>query len=200
MHKISKNYYLIGLGVVLAAILAFFPTSEFIHQPYVLNTFLKQQHHNLAGIYTISPFEAAKFYSDDQQGNCYWLDVRDTSEFSKSHLKVAINQTLSQLKNTVWKPNDMILIYGNNTKEAQDAVAYLRQVKNARAFAIKGGFEAVKKYLIDPIGIAVTNQFSDKQLTSLIELRSEISGEKVSPQEMLKKLKSSKKKTVREGC
>lgn len=199
MVKISKNQYLAGLALLVALVLAFFPTSDFISKPYVLNTFLKQQHENRAGLFTVSPFEAAQFYSNDQ-AHGFWLDVRDPQEFSKSHLKIAVNQTLSQLVNTKWNPDDLILIYGNNTKDAQEAVAYLRQVKNARAFAIKGGFPAVKKYLVDPIGIAITNQFSDKNLTTLVELRNKISGEKISPEEMLKKLKSSKPKAIKEGC
>ena len=199
MVKLSKNHYLIGLGVILALILAFFPTSDFIHKPYVLDTFLKQQNHNLAGLYTVSPFDAAKFYVDDQSDS-YWIDVRSAGEFSQAHLKIAVNQTLKQLESTTWKPNDLILIYGNTTRDAQEAAAYLRQDKNARAFAVKGGYSAIKKYLIDPIGISVTNQFSDKQLTRLVELRNDISGEKATPEDVLKKLKSSKKKAVREGC
>ncbi len=91
-------------------------------------------------------------------------------------------------------------MYGTNTEEAQDAAAYLRQVKNARAFAVIGGFDAVKKYLMDPIGISITNQFSDKDLTNLIEIRGKLSGEKTSADQVLKKLKSSKSKTIREGC
>lgn len=199
MIKTSARHYLVALALLIAVILSFFPTSAFVHIPWTLDTHLKQQHYNEVGIYTVTPFEAGQFYTNDQS-QCYWIDVRDSTEFSKSHLKVALNQTLAQLKNTTWKPGDLILLYGKNTRDAQNAAAYLRQVKNARAFAIKGGYVAVQKYLIDPIGIAVTNQFSDQDLTKLIEARNKISGEKISPDQLLNKLKSSKSKAIREGC
>ncbi len=199
MIKLSKQHYVISLALLAALILAFFPTTAFISRPYMLNTQLSQQHENLTGLFTITPFKAAQYYSYKQK-KAFWIDVRDAEQFSKSHLKIAVHQTLSQLENTQWNPDDLILIYGNNTRDAQEAVAYLRQVKNARAFAVVGGFPAVKKYLIDPIGISVTNRLSDKSLTTLIELRNKLSGENVSPEQMLKNLKSSKSKAIREGC
>ncbi len=199
MFKLSKKHTVIGLAMLAALVLAFFPTSFFMGKPYVLDTHLKQQQYNKAGLFTITPFEAAKFYSYDQE-KCYWIDLRNPSEFSESHLKIAVNQSLKQLENMKWKPDDLILIYGNDTEDAQEATAYLRQVENVRAFAIEGGFTAVKKYLIDPLSISVTNQFSDKDLTNLIELRNKLSGENISPTEMLKTLKSSKPKAIREGC
>lgn len=199
MIKISKKHSVVVLALFIAFILAFFPTSAFISKPYIVDSHVGQQHYNEAGIFTITPFEAAQYYSY-QQSKCFWIDVRDEKDFSKSHLKPALNESLKQLENSQWNPDDLVLIYGNNTKEAQDAAAYLRQVKNARAFAIKGGFSSVKKYLIAPIGLSITNQFSNEQLTNLIELRNKLSGEKVSPDELLKKLKSSRSKAIREGC
>ncbi|HKI45823.1 MAG TPA: rhodanese-like domain-containing protein [Balneolales bacterium] len=199
MIKTSARYYVVALALLIAFILAFFPTSAFVHNPWTLDTHLKQQHYNEAGLYTVTSFEAGQFYTNDQT-QCYWIDVRDTAEFSKSHLKIALNQTLKQLENTAWKPDNLILLYGDNTRDAQKAAAYLRQVKNARAFAIEGGYAAVKKYLIDPIGISVTNQFSDQQLTTLIEARNKLSGQKISPEQLLNNLKSSKPAAKREGC
>ena len=199
MVKISGKQLTVSIALFVALILAFFPTSAFINSPFILNTHMKQQHYNAAGIFTVTPFEAARFYSNDQ-ANCYWIDVRNETEFTKSHLKIAVNRTLKELSNTGWQPDDLILIYGDSTGDAQDAVAYLRQVKNARAFAVEGGFRDVKKYLMDPIGISVTNQFSDQDLTKLIEARNKISGEKISPDQLLNKLKSSKSKAAREGC
>ncbi len=199
MLKITGKRVVITLALFAALILAFFPTQSFMAKPYILKTNVKQQHYNTVGLFTVTPYDAAKFYSY-AQGNCYWIDVRNANEFSKSHLKIAMNQTLRQLENTQWNADDLILIYGNNTEDAQEAAAYLRQVDNARAFAIEGGFRSVKKYLIAPIGISITNQFSDKDLTNLIELRNKLSGKNVSATEMLKTLKSSKPKTIREGC
>ncbi len=195
----SKKYSVVGLSLFAALILAFFPTSDFISNAFVVDSHVKQQHFNESGIFTISAFEAAQYYSYDQS-NCFWIDLRNQKDFSKSHLKVAVNQTLKQLQNSRWNPDDLIIVYGNNTGDAQEAAAYLRQVKNARAFAVKGGFNAVKKYLIQPIGISVTNQLSDKELRTLVELRNKLSGENVSPEQMLQKLKSSKPKALREGC
>ncbi|MEJ2613885.1 MAG: rhodanese-like domain-containing protein [Ignavibacteriaceae bacterium] len=189
MIKLSAKNIVVVVGLFVALILAFFPTSYFISKPYIVDSYFNQQRFNEAGIFTITPFEAAKFYSYDQS-KCFWIDLRSPEDYSKSHLKTALNQTLNQLENSIWNP----------TKEAQDAAAYLRQVKNARAFAIDGGFNAVKKYLIAPIGISITNQFSDKDLTNLIEIRGKLSGEKTSADQVLKKLKSSKSKAIREGC
>jgi len=199
MNRLAKKKLLVLIGLFIALIMAFFPTSDFIRKSYILDTNIKQQNFNDAGIFTISPFEAAIFFSYDQS-KCFWIDLRDTTTFSKSHLKIALNQTFEQLQNSSWSPDNLILIYGNNTNDAQEAVAYLRQVKNARAFAIKGGFVAVKKYLIDPIGISVTNELSDNDLQTLLRLRNKISGENVSPEQVLDKLKSSKSKKIREGC
>jgi rhodanese-related sulfurtransferase len=199
MIKLSKQNYIVGLAVLIAFILAFFPNSSFVSNPFIVNTTLKQQHFNESGIFTISPFEAAKYYSYDQS-KCFWIDLRDSVEFSKSHLKIALNQTLTQLQNTAWNPDDLIIIYGDNSYNAQEAVAYLRQVKNARAFAIKGGFGAVKKYLIDSIDISITNQLSDKDLLTLLELRNKLSGENASIDQQMNKLKSGKSKSIREGC
>ncbi len=199
MIKISKKNWIAVFSIFAALILALFPTSDFISKPYILDTHVKQQNYNEAGIFTVTPFQAAQFYSNDMS-KCYWIDTRNPKEFSREHLKAALNQTIKQLENSAWNSDDLVLVYGTNTSEAQEAVAYLRQVKNARAFAVKGGFEALKKYLIDPIGISITNQFSDKDLSTLIELRNKISGEKVSPDQQLEKLKSSKSKTIREGC
>ena len=199
MIKFSKKYSMVGIGLLAALVLAFFPSTSFISNPFVVDAQLKQQEFNEAGIFTITPFEAAKYYSYDQS-NCYWIDLRNAKDFSKSHLKVALNQTLNGLQNTSWNPDALIIVYGNNTNDAQEAVAFLRQVKNARAFAVKGGFNAVQKYLINPINISVTNQLSDRDLQTLVELRNKISGEKVSANEVLENLKSGKSKTIREGC
>ncbi len=49
------------------------------------------------------------------------------------------------------------------------------------------------------MGIDVTAEFNDEDLEKLIVLRGELSGKTVSP-DQLKKLKSSKSKTIREGC
>jgi rhodanese-related sulfurtransferase len=170
-----------------------------VKNQFTLNSKIKQQYFNETGIFTISPFEAAEYYSNEKS-KCIWIDLRDTTDFSKSHLKVSFNQTFKQLQNTTWKPDDLILIYGNNTYDAQEAVAYLRQVKNARAFAIKGGFTAVKRYLMDPIDIAITNQLSDQDLQKLLVLRSDLTGDKVSVDQLMNKLKSGKSKSIREGC
>ncbi len=199
MNKLSKKNGVVALALFAALVLALFPTSDFISKPFIVDGQVRQQHYNEAGLFTVSAFEAAKYYSDSQS-KCYWIDTRSSEEFNKSHLKVALNETLKQLQNSSWNPEDLVIVYGNNTLEAQEAVAMLRQMKNARAFAVKGGFTALKKYLIDPIGISITNQFSDKDLTSLIEIRNKISGEKVSADQMLDKLKSSKSKAIREGC
>ncbi|MGA9291301.1 MAG: rhodanese-like domain-containing protein [Ignavibacteriaceae bacterium] len=199
MFKLSVKNVIVGIGLFVALILAFFPTSYFINKPYIVDTYFNQQRFNEAGIFTITPYEAEKFYSYDQS-KCFWIDLRNSEVFSKSHLKAALNQNMNQLENSIWNPDDLILVYGTDTKEAQDAAAFLRQVKNARAFAVEGGFNSVKKYLIAPIGISITNQFSDKDLTNLIEIRSKLSGEKTSADQVLKKLKSSKSKAIREGC
>jgi|YelNatPaOPRAMG01_1025707.scaffolds.fasta_scaffold00153_24 rhodanese-related sulfurtransferase len=199
MIKLSKKNYLVGFGLVIAVILAFFPTSAFIKNPFVVHTNLKQQYFNETGIFSVSPFEAGKYFYYNQS-KCYWIDVRDAKEFAKSHLKPAINQTLDQLKNSSWNPDDVLLVYGNNTNDAQEAVAYLRQVNGARAFAILGGFHAVKKYLIDPINISVTNQYSDKNLESLMEIRNKISGQKISPSQLIDQMKSNKSSAIKEGC
>lgn len=199
MSKLSMKNIVVGIGLFAALILAFFPTSDFISKPYVVDTHIKQQNFNKAGIFTITPYEAAKFYSYDQS-KCFWIDLRKSEDYSKANLKASLNQSLKQLENAVWNPDDLIILYGNDTKGAQDAAAYLRQVKNVRAFAVEGGFNAVRKYLIAPIGISITNQFSDKDLTNLIEIRGKLSGEKTSADQVLKKLKSSKSKAIREGC
>ncbi len=199
MIKLNKKYSLVGLGLFIALLLAFFPTSSFINNPFVVDAQLKQQHYNETGIFTISPIEAAKYYSYNN-ANCYWIDVRDAKEFTKEHLKPAINQDIAQLQNSSWNPDDLILIYGNNTKDAQEAVALLRQVKNARAYAVKGGFQAIKEYLIDPIGLTITSQLSDKDLNTLMELRSKLSGEKISTNQLLEKSKGGKQATIKEGC
>ena len=199
MNKLSKKQWIVVGAVFITLILAMFPTSDFISMPFRVDGHVKQQHFNEAGLFTVTPFTAAQYFADSQSG-CYWIDTRDPKEFSESHLKVALNQSLKQLQNSTWNANDLILVYGDNTGQAQAAVAYLRQVKNARAFAVKGGFSAIKKYLMDPIGISVTNQFSDKDLTKLIEIRNKLSGQNVSPDQLLQKLKSSKSKTIREGC
>ena len=199
MIKISKKYSIVGIALLIALVLALFPTTSFIRNPFVVDAQLKQQQFNETGIFTISPFVAAQYYSYDQS-KCFWIDLRNAKDFSKSHLKVALNQSLNGLQNTSWNPDDLIIVYGNNTDDAQEAVAYLRQVKNARAFAVKGGFDAVQKFLINPIDLSVTNQLSDKDIQTLVGLRNKISGEKASPDQVLEKLKSSKSKAIREGC
>lgn len=199
MIKIKSKYFPVGLALLLSLFLALFSTTDFIKAPFVLNASVKQQHYNKAGIFTVTPFEAAEFYSENPSVS-YWIDVRDTAEYSKSHLKIAINQTFVQLEGTQWKPADVILIYGNDTRQAQKAAAYLRQVKNARAFAVEGGFPEVKKFLIDPIGISISSRFSDQDLSRLLTLRNKISGESVPLEDLMKSLKSSKKKAIREGC
>ena len=195
----SKKSSVVGISIFAALILAFFPTSDFISKPYIVDSHVKQQHYNAAGMFTISPFQAAQYFSYDQS-NCVWLDVRNAKEYKASHLKVAHNLTIGQLQYSTWTPNDLVIIYGNNTADAQDAAAYLRQVQNVRAYAVQGGFDAVKKFLIQPIGLSVTNQLSDAQLKTLALLRNKLSGENVSPEQMLQKFKSSKPKALREGC
>ncbi len=199
MLKVSKQNYVVGLALLIVIVMAFFPTSSFIKSPFIVDAQLKQQNFNKAGIFTVLPIEAAKYFSYDQS-KCYWIDLRHPTDYQKSHLNIALNQTFKQLQNSRWNPNDMILVYGYSTDDAQEAVAYLRQVKNARAFAIKGGFDATKKYLIDPIDISITNELSDQGLQNLLELRNKISGEKVSSDQLPNKLKSSKSKAIREGC
>ena len=199
MFKLSKQVYIVGAAILIAIIMAFFPTASFIRNPFVVDAKLKQQHINETGIFTVSPVVAAQYYSSDQS-KCFWIDLRQPADFEKSHLKIALNQSFKQLKNTGWKPDDLIIIYGYSTDDAQVAVAYFRQVLNARAFAVKGGYDGLKKYLIDPADISITNELSDQELQTLLYLRSKISGEKVSPDQVLDKFKSSKSKVIREGC
>ncbi len=199
MIKISKKTSIVGLALLAAFFLAFFPTSSFISSHYVVFAKMKQQTYDKVGQFTVSPFEAAKYYSY-QPGNCYWIDIRDANQFNDSHLPNAINQPLKQLKNTQWTANDLVIIYGNNTGNAQEAAALLRQKLNARAFAVKGGFAAVKKYLMDPIGISITAKFNDTNLEKLMEVRDQLSGKNGSSKQLLEKLKSGKKKAIREGC
>lgn len=199
MFKLNKKYSVIGLGLFIAFVLALFPTSSFISKPYRVDSLLKQQDYNKIGLYTITPFEAAKFYSYEQS-NCFWIDIRNQNEFSKDHLPIALNQTLNQLEESKWNANNLILVYGNNTYDAQEGVAILRQIVNARAFAIKGGFNAVKKYLISPIGIDIISNFDDKNLETLINVRNLLSGQKTSPDQLLENLKKSKASGMKEGC
>ncbi len=199
MIKISKKHSIISLAILAALIMALFPTTSFIGEPYVFDTHLKQQFYNTAGIFTVSPMEAAEYYAENTS-NCYWIDLRENKEFKKSHLSPALNEDIKTLERSKWNPEDIILIYGNNTQEAQKAVSMLRQMANARAFAVEGGFNEVKEYLMDPIGINLTSRLTNKQLANLLELRGKISGEKVSPSQLLEKLKSSKSKAVHEGC
>lgn len=199
MIKLSKKSSLVVLGLFIALTFAFFPSSSFITNPFVVDAQLKQQHYNETGLFTVSPFIAAQYYSYNKS-NCFWIDVRDAKSFEKGHIKPALNQTMSQLHNSSWNPNDLLLVYGNGTDDAQEVVAYLRQVANARAFAVKGGFSAVKKYLIDPIDISITNQFNDKDLSTLMENRSKLSGDSSAASQSLNKFKSSKSKAIREGC
>lgn len=199
MMKITKKKFIVALSLFVALILAFFPSTSFIRNPFVVDAQLKQQHYNETGLFTISPYEAGQYYSFSGS-NCFWIDIRDAQSFSKSHLKPALNESLTQLKNLSWNPGDLILVYGNNTADAQQAVALLRQVVNARAFAVKGGFSAVNRYLIEPIDISITNQFNDKELGSLMEARSKISGDSASTAGSINKFKSTKSKAIREGC
>ncbi len=62
MIKLSAKNIVVGIGLFVALIFAFFPTSYFISKPYIVDTYFNQQHYNEAGIFTITPFEAAKFY------------------------------------------------------------------------------------------------------------------------------------------
>jgi rhodanese-related sulfurtransferase len=199
MFNLSKQSYVVGAALVFALIMAFFTTTSFIKSPFTVKAELKQQNINETGIFTVSPIEAAKYFSYNQS-KCFWIDLRQPADYQKSHLKIAVNETFKQLQNSGWDPDDLILVYGYSTDDAQEAVAYLRQVKNARAFAIKGGFDATKKYLIDPIDISITNELSDQGLQILLDLRSKISGKKVSSDQLIDKLKSSKSKAIREGC
>lgn len=202
MLKIKKIYFkysLVGLGLLIAFFMALFPTSSFIGKPYIVDTLWKQQDYDRVGIYTVTPFEAAKFYSYDQP-NCFWIDTRDAKLFSKEHLPVAINQTIKQLQGTIWKPNDLILVYGDSTKDAQETVALLRQINNARAFAIEGGFKAVKKYLIDSLTVDIISEYDNKNLESLINVRNILSGQKTSSDQLLEQMKKNKSSNLREGC
>ena len=197
--KLNKKTSLVIIGLFIALILAFFPSTSFIRNPFIVDAQLKQQHFNETGLFTVTPYEAAQYYATNKS-NCFWIDVRDAKSFDKQHLKPALNESLKQLKNSSWNPNDLVLVYGNNTEEAQEVVALLRQVVNARAFAVRGGFNAVKTYLIDPIDISITNQFDDKDLSTLLQIRSTISGDTTSSDQTINKFKSSKSKAIREGC
>jgi rhodanese-related sulfurtransferase len=199
MIKISKKQITVSLALIVALILAFFPTSGFVSNSFVVDSHLKQQPYNNAGLFTITSFEATKYYGG-YQSTCYWLDIRDASDFSSSHLSVAVNKTMTQLKNTTWNPDDLILIYGNNTEDAQHAASYLRQVQNARAFAIEGGYTSIKKYLVDPIGLTILNQFSESDLSTLLEVRKKLYGKETSAEKSIEKPKIVKSKTLREGC
>lgn len=199
MMKLTKKKTLVLIGLFIALIMAFFPSTSFIRNPFEVDAQLKQQHYNETGLFTVSPFEAARYYSYNS-ANCFWIDIRDAKSFAKSHLKPALNQSIKQLKSLSWNPGDLIIVYGNNTDDAQLAVAMLRQVVNARAFAVKGGFSAVKQYLIDPVDISITNQFDDEDLGKLMEARNKISGDSTSAAGSINNFKSTKSKAIREGC
>lgn len=202
MFKIKKIYFkysLVALALLIAFFMALFPTSSFIGKPYIVDTLWKQQDYNRVGIYTVSPFEAAKFYSY-HQSNCFWIDTRDAKLFSEDHLPIAINETIKQLQSTIWRPNDLILVYGDSTKDAQETVALLRQINNARAFAIEGGFKAVKKYLIDSLTVDIISEYDNKNLETLISVRNILSGKKTSSDQLLEQMKKNKNSNLREGC
>lgn len=199
MMKITKKKFIVVLGLFIALILAFFPSSSFIRNPFVVDAQLKQQHYNETGLFTISPYEAAQYYTNSSS-NCFWIDLRDAKSFASDHLKPAMNESFNQIKNLSWNPGDIIIVYGDNTEDAQQAVALLRQVVNARAFAVKGGFSAVKRYLIDPVDISITNQFNDEEFGKLMDARNKISGDSTSTSDSVNKFKSTKSKAIREGC
>ncbi len=140
MHKIPIRYLLVSAGLIISLLLAFFPSSSFLQEPFVLFGRLGQQPYNEAGLFTVTPYQAVKYFSYHPQ-KCVWLDVRSLEKYNKEHLQSALNQNISQLKNTLWNPDDLILVYGDNTEDAQEAIAMLRQINNARAFAVKGGFK-----------------------------------------------------------
>ena len=196
--KISKKNLLVGFGLFCAAVIAMYPTSSFISKGYTIDTNMKQQNYNWAGLFTITPFDAAKYYYDNPS-DCYWVDVRDTAEFHKAHLKPAVNFSLKQLKNIDWKPEDLILVYSTDTGNAQDIVAFLRQVKNAQAFAVEGGFKDINKFLIQPINLSILSQMDDQKLQELVNYRSKLSNQQI-PAQSLDELKSTKTKAIREGC
>ena len=168
---------LVGFGVFLALIMAFFPTSSFLPQSQaVVLSNLKQQPYNEVGLYEISPFRAAEFYYYQPQF-CTWIDIRDAQKYNAEHLSFATNMSITELEQMDWPAEKVLLIIGENTADAVQTVAELRQLKNVRAFAVQGGFSAVKKYLVNPITLDWSSKLSDQQLHQYREYRHALAGQ-----------------------
>ena len=168
---------LVGIAVFLAFIMAFFPTSSFFPQSgAVVMGELKQQPYNEVGLYEISPLRAAEFYYYQPQF-CTWIDIRSAEKYNAEHLSFTTNMSLPEIEQMDWPAAKVLLIIAENTAEAGQAVAELRQLINLRAFAVQGGFTAVRKCLVDPLTLDISVKLGEQRLQRCLEYRRVLAGQ-----------------------
>ncbi len=208
ISKKTQNI-LMGIGLLITLVMAFFPTSSFLTESKaVVMSQLKQQPYNEVGLYEISPLRAAEFYYY-QSSSCLWIDLRDGQQYTVEHLSFADNMDMNTIEQTDWPAGQVLLLFGKNTIDAVQAVAELRQLYNLRAFAVQGGFAAVKNELVNPLTLELSSKLSVQQMEQINEYRQAIAGQiirggKTTQQVVrsapIKRKVKQKTETVDEGC
>jgi len=187
MNSLKLRNIFVGLAVFLSVVMAFFLTDSFIESDHfsVMGA-VKQQQYNNVGLFEVSPLKAAQYYYF-QSNSCTWIDIRQAESYKTDHLTFAENKDFNSLKKSDWDPAQFLLVFGDNDFRVKQAVAMLRQVKNARAFAVLGGYSYVKKVLSAPIDFELEANLSAEQLAELKVYREKLTGEKAKPIESQKK-------------
>ncbi len=85
-----------------------------------------------------------------------FIDIRTPHEYAVSHIPGAINIPLKNFfSEEYWKkvdPKKVLLVYGRDASDAQIASIFARHFKNARLYAVLGGYDFVQNKILKNIG------------------------------------------------
>ncbi len=74
------------------------------------------------------------------------VDVRGRDAYESGHVADAVNVPLRVLHAATFPETSLVVVYGADTREARQALRILRGDKRIRAYAVEGGYEAVRDW------------------------------------------------------
>jgi rhodanese-related sulfurtransferase len=159
---------LVGLAILIAAVLAFFPNRSFFAITETAGSMggWDCRWEDPCESVMVDPLKAGRL-AYDYQDRLRCFDVRDPFEHQRSHLQGAVSVKPAELEAMDLDPATLVILYGRQgDPQVREAVGTLRR-RGLRAFAVEGGFEALESYYVDPLSPRLKASLSADQLSEL---------------------------------
>jgi hypothetical protein len=160
--------WLVGLALLIAAVLAFVPDRSFFAISNTAGSMGGWQRpwEDPYESVMVDPLAAGRLaYGSQDRLRCF--DLRPLPEHERGHLQGASPITPTALDAMAFDPATLLLLYGRQgDPQVRDVAGSLRR-RGLRAFAVEGGFAALKPYYVDPVSPQLQATLSPGDLSEL---------------------------------